>query len=126
MNADGSGKRQLTRTGAHNFNPAWSPDGRRIALERAPRLPRQGVSYKPGSAGYEVYVMNADGSGQQRLRRGGSHPVWSPDGQKLADLSKRGGNRDIWVMNADGSGQRNLTRAAGNRESSPVWSPAQK
>ena len=123
MNADGSGQRRLTLKGAHNFNPAWSPDGRRIAFERAPR---QRYSYKPGSAGYEVYVMNADGSGEQRLTRGGSHPRWSPDGRKIAYLSKRGGNRDIWIINADGSRQRNLTRAAGRPESGPVWSPAQK
>ena len=123
MNADGSGKRKLTPKGAHNFNPVWSPDGQRIAFEAGGR---QVDSYKPGSAGFGVYVMNADGSAQQRLTRGGSQPHWSPDGRKIAYLSKRGGNRDIWIMNADGSGQRNLTRAAGRRESSPVWSPAQR
>ena len=77
------------------------PDGRRIAFERPPR---RGGSYKPGSAGFEVYVMNADGSGEQRLTRGGSQPRWSPDGRKIAYLSKRGGNRDIRIMNAMGAG----------------------
>jgi Tol biopolymer transport system component len=72
--------------------------------------------------------MNADGSGQQRLARSGSQPTWSPDGRKIAFVSKRdrNWNSDIYVMNADGSGQRNLTRGAGRRESQPVWSPAQK
>ncbi len=37
MNADGSGQRRLTREGAPNFNPAWSPDGQRIAFERGGR-----------------------------------------------------------------------------------------
>jgi TolB protein len=68
--------------------------------------------------------MNADGSGQQLLTRGGSGPHWSPDGRRIVFVSKRGGSRDIWIMSADGSGQRNLTPGAGRRESSPVWSPA--
>jgi TolB protein len=123
MNADGSGQRRLTLEGAPNFNPAWSPDGRRIAFERGGR--RQRTNYWPGSAGYEVHVMNADGSGQQRLTRGGSGPRWSPDGRRITYVSKRSGDPDIWIMNADGSGRRNLTRGA-RRESSPVWSPGQK
>jgi Tol biopolymer transport system component len=125
VNADGSGQRQLTRKGAHNFNPAWSPDGTRIAFERAKRR-RSPCSWCPGLWGYDVYVMNADGSGQQRLTRGASQPQWSPDGRKIAFVSQRAGNPDIYVMNADGSGQRNLTRATGNRESQPVWSPASR
>jgi Tol biopolymer transport system component len=55
MNADGSGQRSLTRHPAFDANPAWSPDGRKIAF----------VSNRDG--GYGIYVMNADGSGQQRL-----------------------------------------------------------
>jgi Tol biopolymer transport system component len=121
MNAAGSGQRRLTLEGAPNFNPAWSPDGRRIAFERGGR--RQRTNYWPGSAGYEVHVMNADGSGQQRLTRGGSGPRWSPDGRQIVFVSKRGGKRDIWIMNADGSGHRNLTRGTGRRESGPIWSP---
>ena len=125
VNADGSGQRQLTRKGAHNFNPAWSPDGTRIAFERG-RRQRSPCSWCPGLWGYDVYIMNADGSRQRRLTRGASQPRWSPDGQKIAFVSQRDGDPDIYVMNPDGSGQRNLTRTAGNRESQPVWSPAER
>ena len=72
--------------------------------------------------------MKADGSGQQRLtRKGGcaTEPGWSPDGRKIAFISKRDGNIEIYVMNADGSGQRNLTRTPRWHESSFVWSPGQ-
>jgi TolB protein len=121
MNAAGGGLRRLTRAGVPNFNPSWSPDGQRIAFERGGR--RQRTNYWPGSAGYEIHVMNADGSDQQLLTRGGSGPRWSPDGRRLVFVSKRSGERDIWIMNADGRGQRNLTPSTGRRESSPLWTP---
>ena len=124
MNADGSGQRRLTRNGArNNVAPAWSPDGRRIAFERGRQQRDPCAGACPGAWGFEVYVINADGSGQQRLTRGASQPRWSPNGRKIAFVSQRDGDADIYVMNADGSGQRNLTRGAGRRESQPVWSP---
>ena len=140
MNADGSGQRRLTRiNGARNVAPAWSPNGRRIAFER--RVGRQ--KYRNTALEYgqcsqcvesvssQVYVITADGRDARTLAQGGRHPVWSPDGRRIAYATDRLRNyrswqNDIYVMNADGSGKRNLTQDAGRRESSPVWSPAQR
>jgi TolB protein len=132
MNADGSpGQRRLTHNGGRNFAPAWSPDGQQIAFERRTGRKKYGPCSGCGKAStFEIHIMNADGTGQQRLTTKGAQPGWSPDGQKIAfarrDAGAGRGNSEIYTMNADGSQQRNLTRTPGWHESWPVWSPAQK
>ncbi len=127
MNADGSGQRRLTRNGGRNFAPAWSPDGQKIAFERRTGRKKYGPCNGCGRAStFEIWVINADGSGQQRLTTQGAQPGWSPDGQKIAFMSERDGNAEIYDMNPDGSQQRNLTRTQGGKESGLVWSPVQK
>ena len=57
----------------------------------------------------EIYVMNADGTGQTRLTSSGGYdqnPSWSPDGKLIAFDSMRDGNLEIYVMKPDGSGRR--------------------
>ena len=74
---------------------------------------------------HEVYVMNADGTGQTNLTQNAAsdtEPAWSPDGQRLAFTSDRDGNDEVYVMNADGTGQARLTHNAAS-DSHPAWSP---
>ncbi|HEY0514594.1 MAG TPA: hypothetical protein VGH73_22015 [Thermoanaerobaculia bacterium] len=66
----------------------------------------------------EIYVMNADGTGQTNLTHNlaDDHDLaWSPDGSRIAFLRSGG----LWVMNADGGNQRQL----GASVSRPAWSP---
>jgi len=119
MNADGSGVTRLTTSptamasSMWNDEPAWSPDGTRIAFSRV------------SGGQMDIYVMNADGSGVTRLTTegwsGAGGPAWSPDGTRIAfntGTSRRG---DIYVMNPDGSGVTQLTTGGGNGEA--AWSP---
>jgi Tol biopolymer transport system component len=123
VNADGTGQRNLTRSPRYEGDPAWSPDGRKIAFASGSRSCRAGPR---ACVGYtDIYVMNADGSGKRRLTRvprDDFAPAWSPDGRRIAFMSKRDGNREIYVMNTDGSGQRNLTRSPAH-EFWFAWSP---
>ncbi len=106
VNADGSGSRRVARKAAWS-NPAWSPDGRRIAFRRfdghlgGPQL---------GSAGpSDLYLVNADGSGLRRLTRHAENLrwfAWSPDGRTIAFLR----NKEVYTVRADGSGERRLTQ----------------
>ena len=111
VNADGSGLLRLTEDPAADFDPSWSPDGRRIAYRHEDE--RSG----------QIYVMNADGSGQRNLtrRRGLDYsPSWSPDGSRIAFGSVRAGKATIWVMRPDGSARRQLNQVYGEY---PAWSP---
>ena len=112
MNSDGSNQTQVTFDITDSVNPAWSPDGTRIAFQ----------SYRDGQA--EIYVMNADGSGLSRLTASSDYdgePSWSPDGKRIAFVSRRTGGYRVYIMKADGSAQGVLSGQAYSGH--PAWSP---
>ncbi len=104
---------KLTPDTTSASDPAFSPDGSRIAF----------VSQRDGNA--EIYIMNADGTGSTRVTndpQSDGRPSFTPDGLALVFHSARAaGKQQIWAVNVDGSGVTQLTRDSIN--SSPTISP---
>ena len=53
------------------------------------------------SMGGDIYTINVDGTGLQRMTDG-MDPTWSPDGSQIA-FNRWSEPRGVWVTNADGS-----------------------
>lgn len=136
ISADGSGWTQLTNNSAWDDEPAWSPDGRSIAYAseggidviapdggqarrlvsmdaRTPAWSPTGTQIAFAVFFDGIYVMNADGSGLERITDSREHgydwyPEWSPDGRSILFGSSRqspgnAATEQVYVMNADGT-----------------------
>ena len=120
VSARGGPRHALTSAPEQEYQPALSPNGRRIAYIR------------DDGDDAQVWLMNADGSGQRQLTRSDgekARPLWSPNGRWLMFMVW---NRslcdplvlwcpftDVWSVNADGSNERKLL----GRALQPAWSP---
>lgn len=113
MNADGSDIRRVT-TGEPSFDPAFSPDGRKLVFHRL-------VSGNP-----EIFTVSIDGTNLFRVTRNAAvdaHPDWSPDGTQIVFSSRRDGN--LWqtfVTDVEGRNTRQLTTGP-NENWLAVWTP---
>ena len=113
INANGTDARQVStdpqNIASNDTDPAWSPDGSKIAFVR----------------NGELHVMNADGSGRTvvvgpsfpfRL----ADPEWSPSGSEIAFSA----NNQIWAVGAGGTpAPTQLNPSAPGNRSGPSWSP---
>jgi len=120
IDADGSGRTNLTRSSGVNTDADWSPDGRKILF----------TSTRAG--GINIYVMNADGSDVTQLTLDAvaenAGPDWSPNGKRIVwarrDLALAAPHNrfEIYLMNADGTDLKRLTTNT-FLDATPSWSP---
>ncbi|QXJ20359.1 serine/threonine-protein kinase [Actinomadura graeca] len=103
---------KLSRDGVRAVDPAWSPDGSKIAYTRGE---------SPAS---DIWVMNADGSGARPLTRAGERemdPGWSRDGRWVCYVQGAVEDPEVRAIRADGTGDRVVT-PAGRALGHPSWS----
>jgi Tol biopolymer transport system component len=108
MNADGTGRRQVSHfpPGAGNAQwPVWSPDGRQLAIQ-VNRLQTHDA---------HIWIVDVQTGDAHKLAAHDQPyldetPAWFRDGKHIAFQSNRTGRMEVWVMNADGYGQRQITR----------------
>jgi Tol biopolymer transport system component len=94
--------------------PAWSPDGRWVAL----------VQQETPTAAAALWLMRPDGSDRQPLPHPGdasdSQPTWSPDSQQLAFLrTGSDGTSTAWVFDRASGEQREVAQDVAQ----VVWVP---
>ena len=86
-------------------------------------------SYREGTSGnFEIYVVNADGTGLTSLTSDTTisnlYPEWSPDGKKIVYVQHSSRGYAIFTMNSDGTNQIRLSTNAGDDwDERPTWSP---
>ena len=119
-----SAKRNLTKnSGFSDSQPRWSPDGSHIVFTRI-------MDRSKSQTSDEIFVMNADGTDQQRLTNNNvsdREPCWSPDGKHIAFTSRISGISQIFVMELSTSALTQLTGIDEDENErgsfAPDWSP---
>jgi Tol biopolymer transport system component len=92
-----------------------SPDGKRIAVERA----------EPGTQNRDIWLVDVDGGAMTRLTSDpgfDAFPIWSPDGRRLIFTSNRSGVYDLYKKGADGSANERLFYHSSEGKGPTSWS----
>lgn len=96
-----------------NGAPAWSPDGRRLAVTLS----------KDGNP--DVYVLELQGGGLTNIsnnRAIDTEPNWSPDGGSIVFTSDRGGKPQLYIAPSSGGAAQRVTYE-GDYNARGVFSP---
>jgi Tol biopolymer transport system component len=98
--------------------PVWSPDGKRIAFASN--------RSDHGRAGFDIFVMNADGADVRRLtvdRADEREPGWAADGRSVYFSGERDGRSEIYRVWLETTKVDRVTHALLSRAVLPAASP---
>lgn len=106
---------RLTNDPNDDLNPAWAPDGSRIAFQA-----------KRAGDQFDLWAMDPDGSDAQQLTADVNedrNPAWSPDGLSIAFDTDRMGTFDVWMLPVAGGEAAAESLTFGNNDDvEPAWS----
>lgn len=112
MNADGSNQNRISFGAGRHGSAAWSPRGDLIAFTRV-------------GGGFNIGVMNVDGSNARILTKGWQDegPSWSPNGRVIMFFrtAPGSGKSDIWSVDLTGVNERPVPTPLDG--SDPAWGP---
>jgi Tol biopolymer transport system component len=138
VDTDGSNLMRLTSVGAHIADPAWSPDGSKIAYDlwlNTPQAEAMGHGVAHGRLDFfepfQIWVIGAEGSHPTKIfdrqaccvSLGWGGPAWSPDGSKLASVLPGADGYSLFLMNPDGSRLRKVPGGLGVWFDGLAWRP---
>lgn len=118
INVDGTGLKQLTTVPGSDFDPAWSPDGTRIAF----------TSLRDGTK--DIFLLTLETGEVTRLTtvvqpvQENLQPSWSPFGNQIAYTVRRFGAYQVWVMSDKGDSKVQIARSGQQLwDYLPTWGP---
>jgi len=134
VNVETGESKRLTSFVGYNAYPEWSHDGRKIMYLRAPPKYWWMPSSLDYDEGYDVWVVDIDGSNKKQLTdipKNWEAGGWSPNGSKIVYASWKKSSLSlgetqeigIWMMNEDGSDKKLLTKVATGFTEHIEWSP---
>jgi Tol biopolymer transport system component len=120
ISVDGTARQRVTEMEQGACQPAWSPDGKRLAFI-SPCASNQEIY-----DGSSIFIINIDGSGLTPIvitPEGDFDPAWSPDGTRIAFTSLRDSHRaQIYVINLEDNSVQSISNNL-NWDVQPSWSP---
>jgi Tol biopolymer transport system component len=117
----------LTSGNFDELQPAWSPDGKRVAFVRAQQ---PGVKLQPGDVfgsfqDGDVWMLDLGSGKESKLVEKAFNPAFSPDGKRMAVDASWAGPRRIWVLDSEGHNPQQVTTDTSEEAAhiAPAWSP---